>query len=113
MFYFRYDGYRQPFADYGTYRPSLKAPKEKMSVGFCVHTYEDNIPSGIFKIASAGKDSLHIPFDLPSLLGKDLLVNQKFELVVAPETIRFKESKILSLWGLIFVLFLFLCQFNY
>ena len=109
MFYFRYDGYRQPFADYGTYRPSLKAPKEKMSVGFCVHTYEDNIPSGIFKIASAGKDSLHIPFDLPSLLGKDLLVNQKFELVVAQETIRFKESKNFKFMGFNFcIVFVFL-----
>ena len=68
-----------------------------MSVGFCVHMYEDNQPSGIYRIATAGKDSLHIPFDLPSLLGKELLINQKFELVVSPESIRFKESKILSL----------------
>ena len=97
MFYFRYDGYRIPISEYGTYRPSTLKPKqEKLSVALCLQITEDSQPSGIFRIATAGSENIRIPFDVSALLGKELLPNQKFELVVSPESIKFKESKIFN-----------------
>ena len=110
MFYFSTDGYRRPLSEYGTYRPSLKATKEKLQVALCLHTSDDCSPSGIFRIATAGTNSIHVPFDIPTLLGQDLLPNQKFELVVSPESIKFKESKVFKFLFNLNYLFIGFCS---
>ena len=90
MFYFSYDGFRKQMSDYGCYRPSIKNTKEGMSIAVCL-LVEDSIPTGIYKIATAGTDSLKIPFDVNSILGNEVVPDQKFELTVQPESIKFKE----------------------